>query len=194
MNYIIFVFCILSTLLDTGNCIQCAHCLSSSGHDCDGPLKTCPSGLICASRFAKETVLGTLKLEVVRNCQPISFCDQSFSLIREDHRTIVSSSCCNTDDCTPVKPSTDTVGNGIKCPVCFSPGTTYCSSENLIECTGKENKCYNYILNGESTKISARGCSTDRLCQALVGTIVNDELQAGVGRCVTNPSARTFLI
>ncbi|KAM4700395.1 uncharacterized protein O3C94_001546 [Discoglossus pictus] len=161
----------------TGSCLRCIHCLKNSS-ECSGSLSSCTeSNAVCASRFMQFSDDMTF---VERGCAVPTYCNQSLTVPSANIK--ISSSCCNTEGCTPTVPSMN--GNGVMCPSCYVQGSNQCPQVNSIECFGNETKCFTYSSSaGSASSYLLKGCTTEQLCSGTNGTIVPVELQGGNAQC-----------
>ncbi|XP_053253960.1 phospholipase A2 inhibitor and Ly6/PLAUR domain-containing protein-like [Podarcis raffonei] len=81
--------------------------------------------------------------------------------------------CCNTELCnnaTLSLPDRNMLAeNGLKCPACFSEGTTQCKSEKTINCLGNETQCVVFkgalhIAPFNCHIFMFQGCGTTNFC------------------------------
>ncbi|PIO15309.1 hypothetical protein AB205_0003700 [Aquarana catesbeiana] len=80
--------------------------MSSTVDSCTGPAQTCPKpDQMCRSMYMLKTVGGVSKHpSFIRACGDPATCHLSGSLSSPNDRTQSSSTCCNSDGCTPEKP------------------------------------------------------------------------------------------
>ncbi|XP_044125182.1 phospholipase A2 inhibitor and Ly6/PLAUR domain-containing protein-like [Bufo gargarizans] len=82
----------------------------------------------------------------------------------------MSSSCCNTDNCTPNTPTLPTISsnpNGLVCRYCASVDSTWCHTDDTVQCTGEQNMCLlqtTHVSGSVSASSAIRGCATKSIC------------------------------
>ncbi|XP_043357826.1 phospholipase A2 inhibitor and Ly6/PLAUR domain-containing protein-like [Dermochelys coriacea] len=74
-------------------------------------------------------------------------------------------------------PIINTVYTGGRCPICFSPGQSSCSSKETLQCEGRASQCISIsgqILEDDITiPFAASGCATPNACELKKGEILN---------------------
>ncbi|XP_063798356.1 phospholipase A2 inhibitor gamma subunit B-like isoform X2 [Pseudophryne corroboree] len=107
----------------------------------------------------------------VRQCGESRMCSRSGSMSVPDGRLKTSTTCCNTDNCTPPQPVlTEDMNskNGVTCKGCFSPNSSTCKAEILMNCIGNETECVTQLTSTTGSILSktiSRGCSTKEMCE-----------------------------
>ncbi|KAM4651807.1 uncharacterized protein O3C94_014166 [Discoglossus pictus] len=186
MHSILGTAYILAAFLKTGYCLRCNYCKETSGVNCAPQKVICEEYEVCLSTF--KTIVDSVqeKKSVEKRCGLRKDCGQSFSLIQESQRVTIFSSCCDTDDCTPLTPSV--LPNGRECPSCYTVGNQPCQSMGTTKCTGNEDTCYEFYFPGSNQlyPFYTRGCTTRGLCNGIKGTIVPIIFQTGQAWCSAN--------
>ncbi|XP_031761772.1 sericin 1-like [Xenopus tropicalis] len=145
--------------------LLCTECRGEMS--CMGANVTCAGEEYCVSWFTVETNGGNATKSLIRSCAPVEQCDFSASIRVTNGSVKIVSSCCDTDNCTPQLPplpadSPQTLG--IMCPACTASQFSSCSSEETIQCGGRESRCIEYSSSsGNSTK-AVRGCAPRSSC------------------------------
>ncbi|XP_044138562.1 phospholipase A2 inhibitor and Ly6/PLAUR domain-containing protein-like [Bufo gargarizans] len=169
MSSLIGILSLLSALAATSYALSCTQCFSS-GATCSGPSMTCPSGNQCGSAYTETTIAGAKSTSLVRTCAPSSQCGLKGSLGLKQGHMRMSTSCCNTDNCTPdlpTFPTTSSTPNGLVCRSCISEDSTWCYTNDTVQCTGDENRCLlmtTYVSGSVSASAAIRGCASKSIC------------------------------
>ncbi|XP_075046788.1 phospholipase A2 inhibitor NAI-like [Mixophyes fleayi] len=171
LKYFLGFLCILSALSATGYSLSCKVCTDMNFFSCDGPSEDCPADSACGSSITMRTeYVSAVNHEFTRSCVPKQQCDNSVSFMIPNGVMRKSTSCCFTDDCTPPLPAFLADGyqpNGVTCPTCMSATSTWCNSEDTMQCAGSENMC---LLQTTRTyapvrqSLAVRGCATESMC------------------------------
>ncbi|XP_072282014.1 phospholipase A2 inhibitor and Ly6/PLAUR domain-containing protein-like isoform X2 [Pyxicephalus adspersus] len=137
---------------------------------CVGTSQTCPSDHACGA-VRTVTQLGENKVDIyVISCVPVKECNSPGSISVPNGKIRRGISCCYTSNCTPPEPRLPAdvkEANGLVCGTCLTESSTFCSAEEVMECTGKEDMCLfqTSVTTGIiSTQEALRGCSTKTYC------------------------------
>ncbi|XP_075047055.1 uncharacterized protein LOC142107497 [Mixophyes fleayi] len=83
-------------------------------------------------------------IQLQRGCAQSSQCNMKDSMTAAGYYIAYSTTCCNTDSCSPtppVLPKRTLLKNGITCPACHSEKAEPCVPVRAIPCTGNETHC-----------------------------------------------------
>ncbi|XP_044130978.1 phospholipase A2 inhibitor and Ly6/PLAUR domain-containing protein-like [Bufo gargarizans] len=169
MSSLIGILSLLSALAATSYALSCTQCISS-GATCSGPSITCPSGNQCGSAYTETTIVGAKSMSLTRSCAPSSQCGLKGSVGIQQGHMRMSTSCCNTDNCTPgppTFPTTSSTPNGLVCRSCISADSTSCNTDDTVQCTGDQNRCLlmtTQVSGSASASAAIRGCATKSIC------------------------------
>ncbi|XP_073457840.1 phospholipase A2 inhibitor NAI-like [Aquarana catesbeiana] len=171
MDSLLAVVCLISGLVTQGYAISCTQCSSKSSPVCSGYSATCASKLVCISIYQVTSLGGQQSINFVRGCGEKSNCRQSGVFAAPSGKYRFSSTCCESNSCTPstpVLPPLNFTSNGQSCPFCVSTTSKDCKSDQMMSCMGDEDTCA--LENTEETvgsstyKSSMRGCATKGFC------------------------------
>ncbi|XP_053307931.1 phospholipase A2 inhibitor NAI-like [Spea bombifrons] len=185
MNFIPILVCVLPALLSTGYSLSCISCVSTNGDTCTGPNVTCPQySDRCSSIYTKTNILpyGLTTMSIVRGCGYSKECAEPTKTLNNQFMSVdICTSCCEGDNCTPVKPkapSSNPTPNGLQCPSCFALMSDKCAAMNTTQCAGGENKCVSYVINSvfRGPFLAMSGCATENLCSNYNGTTTSSEV------------------
>ncbi|XP_075183856.1 phospholipase A2 inhibitor 25 kDa subunit-like isoform X1 [Anomaloglossus baeobatrachus] len=169
MTSLIGILSLLSTFAATSYALTCSECVSTSS-SCSGRIVVCPSGLVCGSAYSRTLAGGRTIESFVRSCTPTSKCHQKGSISTEHGIIKMVTACCDTDNCTPQMPPFPVQSydhNGLVCRTCLSADSTWCYTQDTMQCTGEENMCLLQTtkLRGKvSSSVAIRGCATKSIC------------------------------
>ncbi|XP_040277191.1 phospholipase A2 inhibitor and Ly6/PLAUR domain-containing protein-like [Bufo bufo] len=169
MSSLIRILSLLSALAATSYALSCTQCMSNEA-TCSGPSITCPSGNQCASTYTETTTAGMKSTSLGRICAPSSQCGFWGSVTLQQGHIRMSTSCCNTDNCAPdlpTFPTTNSTPNGLVCRSCMSADSSWCYTDDTVQCTGDENRCLlmkTYVSGSMSLSTAFRGCATKSIC------------------------------
>ncbi|XP_053547097.1 phospholipase A2 inhibitor gamma subunit B-like [Bombina bombina] len=145
-----------------GYSLSCMQCVET-GSSCSGSSVSCGSGEHCGSTYGVTTFTGGAEVKFfTRSCIPASECNANGGFSNPYIQVKLSSSCCSTDNCTPITPilpTGSTQPNGLTCRSCFSATSDWCYTEDTMSCTGDEDRC---IL--QSTNVAGNVNATSRDC------------------------------
>ncbi|XP_069804500.1 phospholipase A2 inhibitor gamma subunit B-like [Dendropsophus ebraccatus] len=165
------ILSLFSALIATSGALSCTECASKTSLTCSGPSVTCPSGYRCGSTYLVTTAAGGVReTGVIRRCTAPSYCDFNGILSAEYARIRVASSCCKTDDCTPLippLPKLSSIPNGLICESNISLSSTLDVPLGNIQCKGEENRCIRSTLKLTGIvafSMTFQGCATKSLC------------------------------
>ncbi|XP_065430707.1 phospholipase A2 inhibitor and Ly6/PLAUR domain-containing protein-like [Chrysemys picta bellii] len=74
-------------------------------------------------------------------------------------------------------PIINTVYTGGRCPICFAPGRSSCSSKETLQCEGRASQCIS--ISGQISEdditipFAAKGCATPHACELTKGEILD---------------------
>ncbi|XP_053547222.1 uncharacterized protein LOC128639095 [Bombina bombina] len=154
------------TIGSTGNSLLCKKC-QGIGSTCEGPIVNCPAGYVCGSLYSSTTVGSQRDVFISRFCTPASLCNSQGDIRNVDGTILVATACCYTDLCTPILPQLPSMSNqknGLTCPSCLAANAAQCDPQNIVKCTGNENKCILYSRTSLGGKFAVRGCATQNIC------------------------------
>ncbi|XP_063800020.1 phospholipase A2 inhibitor and Ly6/PLAUR domain-containing protein-like [Pseudophryne corroboree] len=168
--------CVLSVITATGYSINCIICGSSEEPSCNGMSATCSSSKhVCMSVYqaSKASTAGSQeKFTFTRGCEKRSICGKSGTVTTNDVMYRLSTTCCDSDQCTPPAPTLPPISsseNGMSCPSCSSLNSLDCiSSGAKVKCTKDEDYCFlesSQKTDGiHTTNIAVRGCASKGYC------------------------------
>ncbi|OCT73604.1 phospholipase A2 inhibitor and Ly6/PLAUR domain-containing protein [Xenopus laevis] len=165
----IYILCVVAA---TGYSLSCQTCISSSDSPCQGTSETCQRDDVCRTLYILATAAGiTVKEVKTISCAPRKGCDRHGSFRNDIAHVKLGTSCCDTDDCTPPKPTLPVNNpqlNGVICNTCTTITSNMCYSEDTMKCTGDEYMCASYYAQmsggNETIKVAANGCATKSFC------------------------------
>ncbi|XP_040277122.1 phospholipase A2 inhibitor and Ly6/PLAUR domain-containing protein-like isoform X3 [Bufo bufo] len=169
MSSLIGILSLLSALAATSYALLCTYCISNET-TCSGTSITCYSGLQCGSTYTETTIAGMKSTSLGRICAPSSQCGLKGSVGLQQGHIRMSTSCCNTDNCAPDPPTyatTSSTPNGLVCRSCMSADSTWCYTDDTVQCTGDENMCLlmtTYVSGSMSASTAIRGCASKSIC------------------------------
>ncbi|XP_030069045.1 phospholipase A2 inhibitor and Ly6/PLAUR domain-containing protein isoform X2 [Microcaecilia unicolor] len=179
MNAFLTGFCILSALVVTGDALNCEVCYAEN-RSCESSSQSCNQDNKydeCQSSTTEIYNGGNMTTIFKKSC--VLFpptCNSSLSFSTQNLTMRFQSRCCNSENCntdTIILPPKNTTKNGVRCPVCEASYSNICDSKGqIMECTGEEIKCINYVgkINERGwniTQIAYRGCTTKEDCEVL---------------------------
>ncbi|XP_040289876.1 phospholipase A2 inhibitor 25 kDa subunit-like [Bufo bufo] len=97
-------------------------------------------------------------------------CNYMGSMSLQQVQFQMGTSCYGANNCTlsTTLPTQSSTLNGLVCPSCVSANSTWCYTDDTIQCTGNENMCLFLQSTQESGSMSTstafRGCATKSLC------------------------------
>ncbi|XP_075047401.1 phospholipase A2 inhibitor and Ly6/PLAUR domain-containing protein-like [Mixophyes fleayi] len=173
-SYLLLSTIILSSLIDTSVSLSCIQCLALGEEPCTKPSVQCPpESDVCVSMLQVSSIVAIEMKTFTRFCGDRSMCSGSGSYSTPISKIKVVSSCCYTNNCSPttlILPTDKTESNGVSCKGCPTKDKKPCPSEDIMECTGDENKCISVSVSGQSPDQSVRGCGTPGLCNKSYNT------------------------
>ncbi|XP_077312841.1 uncharacterized protein LOC143933720 [Lithobates pipiens] len=187
MKATFFALCTVPTLLSTVSALKCIYCgvlinldsdsvynlnaKRSTEPYCDGHAYNCASeDAACASIYVSSTKYNNaVESYFRRDCLKIQDCNVSESISSPWGKNTYSTSCCNTDGCTPVQPvlkAANKTKNGVSCPACYSEDKE-CKAQYSMHCTGEEKYCLDFkrVTTFQTNQIFVSGCSTKNFCK-----------------------------
>ncbi|KAM5132206.1 phospholipase A2 inhibitor gamma subunit B-like [Mantella aurantiaca] len=187
-----------------GLAISCTSC-SSVHPSCFGETVSCSSKHVCISVYQSSTAGGSESFSFTRGCGEKNSCEKSGTFSVPTGRLRFSTTCCDSNFCTPFAPLLPVLSNntnGVSCPFCASITSTDCKGDRNINCMGEEKYCamqsIELKVGSQTSKTSIRGCSSKGFCD--VGTQkteFGDYKQTMVTKCGASAalhSAVTLLI
>ncbi|CAN2388070.1 u-PAR/Ly-6 domain [Pristimantis euphronides] len=158
---------VLSALVTHSDSLSCKVCTASDAQSCQASSVVCPEDYVCASSY---TLTNTHQTIFAMSCAPRHHCDSPGSISASNGRIRRSTTCCYTDNCTPVPPillDDDFRPNGLRCQTCLSMYSNWCYSKRTIECTGEEDACLLHTSQYYAPirrSVAVRGCATKSIC------------------------------
>ncbi|XP_040269287.1 uncharacterized protein LOC120984423 isoform X1 [Bufo bufo] len=116
-------------------------CTTANAKFCNASSVVCPEDHVCASSYTLTNTHGAIFSML---CAPRHQCDAPGSISASSGRLQRSTTCCDTDNCTPPPPTLPDYNfqpNGLTCQTCLSVSSKWCSSMHTIDCTGEEDAC-----------------------------------------------------
>ncbi|KAM4650700.1 phospholipase A2 inhibitor and Ly6/PLAUR domain-containing protein-like [Discoglossus pictus] len=173
-SYFPFI-CIISAFITKGYSLSCIECSSKEGTTCSGRSRFCFSEDSCISSIIKLSNNEQEQVIFNRGCAQSRVCDQSGSLTDAK----ISTTCCNTDDCTPITPTLppdNTTKNGVACERCLSDDLDNCNG-NTVKCTGDEDVCFMamYTELGSTSESVWKGCTSKQGC-GLIKLLIEQQI------------------
>ncbi|XP_077312637.1 uncharacterized protein LOC143933568 [Lithobates pipiens] len=169
MDSFLAVVCLISGLVTQGYAISCTQCTSTS--PCTGYSAPCASKLVCISMYQVSNIGNQQSIDFARGCGEKSNCGKSGVFAGPSTKYRFSSTCCESNSCTPptpILPPLNWTSNGKSCPFCASATSKDCKSDQRMSCMGDEDRCA--LENSEQTvgsstlKSSMRGCASKGFC------------------------------
>uniref|UniRef100_A0ABM5ERX1 Phospholipase A2 inhibitor and Ly6/PLAUR domain-containing protein-like n=1 Tax=Pogona vitticeps TaxID=103695 RepID=A0ABM5ERX1_9SAUR len=166
---------LLFSLLSSGVSLKCQFCQDMSATCTIETTQECqPSQDACVSAVSEVTMNGLRVSLSFKSCLDHQFCQAGSytASVEEDVHIRTQITCCQEDQCNSgalQSPDPEKlVANGFQCPGCFSILSDHCDSKGMVNCTQKEDHCFNLagsikksILNGRS---AFQGCTTAKAC------------------------------
>ncbi|KAM4704495.1 phospholipase A2 inhibitor NAI-like [Rhinophrynus dorsalis] len=173
MSWFLTISCILSAFIAKGYSLTCTQCISMDGSQCTGPSVSCASSDYACTSSYTVTIMGSIETskQFVRVCEKKTNCGKAGSVTIPGGRIRSVSTCCYTDNCTPIEPvfpHEKTGKNGIKCDGCIAINSRTCETDTKVECSGNEDMCITQIstVSGRLTTVTAvRGCASKEVCE-----------------------------
>ncbi|XP_053255591.1 phospholipase A2 inhibitor and Ly6/PLAUR domain-containing protein-like [Podarcis raffonei] len=139
---------LLFVLLSPALPLNCRYTYNKTGMTNNGYGKTtCDSKEDSCVASVLRTNIIELRAQLLNKCMSSDNCFLgNYSFTAGDGKFFeMKKHCCNTELCnnaTLSLPDHSVLAeNGLKCPACFSEGTTECKSEKTIDCLGNETQC-----------------------------------------------------
>ncbi|XP_075696967.1 uncharacterized protein LOC142662642 [Rhinoderma darwinii] len=173
--------------------LVCVQCTNNTISACNGKARNCTEDELCMSTITQTTTADEQKtFTFERDCGDADQCNSTGSMTSL-LSTKTRITCCDTDSCTPQKP-TLTEGkkleNKIQCPVCVVHGKRKCPSLSLRNCTGDETYCAVYEVKSGTESTTIMGCASESFCHtAQSPKPVNGKITQVMARCVRSGSS-----
>ncbi|XP_039369540.1 phospholipase A2 inhibitor and Ly6/PLAUR domain-containing protein-like [Mauremys reevesii] len=184
------VLCLLAALLaaadaqTTANPQSCKQCRENSVSSCPAQAQSCPAGQSsCLSIWEANTLVkGSVENRGYSFSCVSSASPRNISLFFGNGVYVkIQSQNCSTNGCNtafpPVWPIINSVYTGGRCPICFAPGRSNCSSEETLQCEGRASQCIS--ISGQISEdditipFAAKGCATPHACALEKGEILD---------------------
>ncbi|XP_040269288.1 phospholipase A2 inhibitor 25 kDa subunit-like isoform X2 [Bufo bufo] len=142
-------------------------CTTANAKFCNASSVVCPEDHVCASSYTLTNTHGAIFSML---CAPRHQCDAPGSISASSGRLQRSTTCCDTDNCTPPPPTLPDYNfqpNGLTCQTCLSVSSKWCSSMHTIDCTGEEDACLlqtSQYYAPIRRSAAVRGCATKSIC------------------------------
>ncbi|XP_034612543.1 phospholipase A2 inhibitor and Ly6/PLAUR domain-containing protein-like [Trachemys scripta elegans] len=206
------VLCLLAALLAVADAQttarSCYQCKNRNAGRCSDVPKPCPAGQgACLSVWEANTLVkGAVKnTGTFYSCVPSTILSRNISLFFGNGVYVeIQSQICSVNDCnnafTPVWPIINTVYTGGRCPICFAPGRSSCSSKETLQCEGRASQCIS--ISGQISEdditipFAAKGCATPHACAIEKGVILDSGVftyQITQTECYTPSGAQRML-
>uniref|UniRef100_A0A670IPB4 UPAR/Ly6 domain-containing protein n=1 Tax=Podarcis muralis TaxID=64176 RepID=A0A670IPB4_PODMU len=128
----------------------------------------------CVASVLRTNII-ELRAQLLNKCTSSNNCfSGNYSFTAGDGKFFeMKKHCCNTELCNNATLSLPDhsvlTENGLKCPACFSEGTTECESEKTIDCLGNETQCVVFkgalhIAFARLYHFTLQGCGTTDFC------------------------------
>ncbi|XP_029433372.1 phospholipase A2 inhibitor and Ly6/PLAUR domain-containing protein-like [Rhinatrema bivittatum] len=182
--------CIFSALIVTGLSLNCHKCLNTTGVECSPISETCNEGEMCMTRLENNTVGNDVHMSIKKGCKKYDpfLCTTQICLNGGNFSYDAFSLCCDEDNCNsgPVTmPERNTTLNGLQCPSCYVEGSSKCTKEETINCTGNQGQCGE--LDGEVRRpdqpfknVAWKVCVTTGACERNFNLTVATTAMKGV--------------
>ncbi|KAM4651146.1 phospholipase A2 inhibitor NAI-like [Discoglossus pictus] len=134
-----------SVLAQTGNSLSCKNCFTFSALSCEGSRLNCNSGEVCTTTYMETSIGESMSPWLTRSCSAQSKCNTTSTYSTPTMKKKTSTTCCNTNDCTPPYPqlpSDSSQLNGVTCPTCMDIFSNWCYTGETMQCAGDENMCF----------------------------------------------------
>ncbi|XP_028300759.1 phospholipase A2 inhibitor and Ly6/PLAUR domain-containing protein-like [Gouania willdenowi] len=164
------VLCLLSSTAGALQCQTCtdANCLSTT-------LATCNTETSCITATAQVTQFNgasqTRTNQTYKACAAPQLCqsmgNQIYAIDESIEDVLISSRCCNTDNCnseTLAVPVKNTTENGRECHFCFRK-----ICDIIIRCKGNEDRCYEARVASGNNTSTVGGCVSQNVCDLAPG-------------------------
>ncbi|CAI5781117.1 phospholipase A2 inhibitor subunit gamma B-like [Podarcis lilfordi] len=176
---------LFSMLLTPGDSLECETCIATSSN-CSGKMMTCSANEDTCAVSLTESKADQISVQsIAKGCSSTKACGQGpYSInLGKMFTSRGVAVCCKGANCSsisvPLPPVNNTV-NGKKCPVCYSM-LSPCSSSDVAECTGAEDRCLDLSIKSGTIKITMKGCTTKSYCDALSQNVKNTFKEAASG-------------
>ncbi|XP_053308195.1 phospholipase A2 inhibitor and Ly6/PLAUR domain-containing protein-like [Spea bombifrons] len=184
MSCDLHLLCILSALIATGNCLLCMQCSSFSDAPCAGSAQNCSSPKeVCATTRIRNSGYYWQNSFYIRSCINATECDTSGIITGQYLKTLTSTTCCYTDNCTaPVVrfPVENGTANGLYCPSYVDKTMEPCDIKSKTQCTGDQKFCIRYLatttIGSTKSSLYLGGCATGSMCNTSSSKISSDGL------------------
>ncbi|XP_075459390.1 phospholipase A2 inhibitor and Ly6/PLAUR domain-containing protein-like [Ascaphus truei] len=194
----VFLCVLLSVFVATGNALLCVTCSSFNDSVCTGNSQSCSTG-VCGSTKIRNAGPYWHSSIFLRSCLNVTECDKQGTLSNQYMKTTSSSTCCDTDSCTPSTPSLpieNNIENGLTCPSYIDPIIEPCSITSRTRCTGDQIRCMRYststTLGSSNSKLFIGGCASESLCDRTSSYISAPGVTLDVNKLCTNNSNRLY--
>ncbi|XP_068099206.1 location of vulva defective 1-like [Hyperolius riggenbachi] len=191
------ILCVLSALTATGYSISCHLCVSADSSSCPAVSVLCPTNHVCGLKYTNMTINGHSTVLYSRHCSPPELCNITGSMTIPSGTVQTSTSCCNSDNCTPSIPtlsSNTNDTNDVTCRSCLTVNSDWCYTSDTITCTGSETTCLLQTtkITGSSQQVlmAMRGCATKNICSFGSQSFNSSDFTTSYNYFCTNGSIR----
>ncbi|KAM4703024.1 phospholipase A2 inhibitor and Ly6/PLAUR domain-containing protein-like [Rhinophrynus dorsalis] len=200
MNSAIALASVLSVIITTGNSLSCIQCSGFSDIPCTGSSQNCSSSNdVCATTRIRNTGYLWNSFYFIRSCINTTECGKSGTVSSLYVKTSSSTTCCNTDNCTPSIPSMpveNNTANGLACPSYIETILEPCDIKNHTQCTGDQNYCIRYststTLGSTKSSLLFGGCATENVCSTTTSYISAPGMTMEVKRSCNNNASDLY--
>ncbi|XP_071969225.1 uncharacterized protein [Engystomops pustulosus] len=174
---------------------DCYSCLSKTSTTCDKVIVIpCPQkGCMIISQYVY--INGAEYYSILKGCAISQFCGALGSATQDKVKVRGYVKCCPGESCNNGSfyiPEDDPTPNGLVCPNCFINGTLKeCVSTKKINCTGIEDRCFEYrgtdkLPDDSVGNYSFKGCMNSFACKYnFNASIAVEEIQGDAMNCDT---------
>uniref|UniRef100_A0ABM5ES98 Phospholipase A2 inhibitor and Ly6/PLAUR domain-containing protein-like isoform X2 n=1 Tax=Pogona vitticeps TaxID=103695 RepID=A0ABM5ES98_9SAUR len=166
---------LLLSLHSSGVSLQCQFCQDTSATSTTETTQECQSSQDVYVSAVSEVSMNGLRVSLsFKSCLDHWFCQAGSytASVEDDVHIRTQINCCQEGQCNrgalQLPDPKKLVANGFQCPGCFSILSDRCGSKGMVNCTQKEDPCFNLagsinrsILNGRS---AFQGCTTAKAC------------------------------
>ncbi|XP_075047318.1 phospholipase A2 inhibitor and Ly6/PLAUR domain-containing protein-like isoform X2 [Mixophyes fleayi] len=156
---------------------------------------TCPMDKACGASHTKANAYGVKLIDRYEmSCVPLDQCNTAGIASFSNGNMKRSTTCCNTDNCTPPTPTLpddNSQANGLICPKCISYDSDSCYTKDTMECTGNENMCLHQIYKIDvpySHTFAFRGCASKSICSISTHSATYRDMNVNISNLCTSGS------
>ncbi|KAG8433757.1 hypothetical protein GDO86_012208, partial [Hymenochirus boettgeri] len=179
------------------------QCSSYTDTPCNGTSQKCSStNDVCGTTRIRNAVsTGYLwsSFFYIRSCVSFAECNKIGTISGLYSNTSTSTTCCNSDNCTPPTPPMpvqNITANGRQCPSYLETQLVPCEFKNLTNCMGNQNLCIRYssttTIGSSKSSLLLGGCASESICSTTKSYISAPGLTLEVERSCNNNANRFY--